>query len=140
MIAAAVALPIVAVDDLREMGYGEWEGRRFVEVREQYAEHYARWIDDPEYPCPGGESHRDLLVRMQRALTHIEASSNGARQRVVVVSHGGVMMALWAHVTGAWDDAHVPPNCGIILIEHHSKGYMAPRVIGDGASDKFTGG
>ena len=35
------------------------------------------------------------------------------------------MMALWAHVTGVWDDAHVPPNCGIILIEHHSKGYMS---------------
>ena len=59
---------------------------------------------------------------------------------VVVVSHGGVMMALWAHVTGVWDNAHVPPNCGIILIEHHSKGYMAPQIIGDGVSAKDAGG
>jgi len=88
VIAAAVGLPIVTVDDLREMGYGEWEGQRFAEVREQYADHYAKWIDDPDYPCPGGESHRDLLVRMQRALAHVEAGSNGARQRVVVVTHG----------------------------------------------------
>ncbi len=70
------------------MRYGEWEGRRFLEVREQYAEDYAKWIDDPDFPCPGGESHRDLQLRMERALTQVEAGSSGARQRVVVVTHG----------------------------------------------------
>jgi len=50
------------------------------------------------------------------------------------------MMALWAHVTGAWDNAHVPPNCGIVVVEHLSNGYLAPQVVGDGAQDKFAGG
>jgi broad specificity phosphatase PhoE len=88
VIAEATGLPITTLDDLREMGYGEWEGMRFIEVRQQYAEHYAKWVDDPDYACPGGESHRDLLNRMERAFAHIEKTSNDERQRVVVVTHG----------------------------------------------------
>ena len=48
---------------------------------------------------------------------------------IVVVSHGGVMRAVWAHVTGKWENAHVPPNCGIVLIEHQSGRYRAPEVV-----------
>jgi broad specificity phosphatase PhoE len=47
---------------------------------------------------------------------------------IVVVSHGGVMRAVWAHVTGKWENAHVPPNCGIVVIEHHGGRYRAPEV------------
>jgi broad specificity phosphatase PhoE len=46
----------------------------------------------------------------------------------VIVSHGGVMRAVWAHVTGKWENAHVPPNCGIVVIEHHGGHYRAPEV------------
>lgn len=90
-IADVLALPITTLDDLREMGYGEWEGMRFLDVREKYAEHYARWVDDPDYACPGGESHRDLLNRMERGFAQIgveAGAANTARQRVVVVTHG----------------------------------------------------
>jgi len=38
---------------------------------------------------------------------------------------------LWAHVTGRWDNLHVPPNCGIVVIEHGSRGYSQPQVLGD---------
>jgi broad specificity phosphatase PhoE len=88
VIARALTLPVVTLDDLREMGYGRWEGMRFLEVREQYAGDYAKWIDDPDYPCPGGESHHDVLLRMERALMQVEAGSGGPRQRVAVVTHG----------------------------------------------------
>ena len=87
-IAEATALPVTTLEDLREMCYGKWEGMRFVEVRASYAGDYAKWIDDPEYPCPGGESHRDLLRRMESAFATIEAASGGERQRVVIVTHG----------------------------------------------------
>jgi len=87
-IAEATALPVTTLEELREMSYGKWEGMRFIEVRESYAEDYAKWVDDPDYPCPGGESHRDLLRRMESAFAKIEAGSGGERQRVVVVTHG----------------------------------------------------
>ena len=92
------------------------------------------WLWEP----PGGESFEEVKRRVGPILDRLAAAH--PTRDVVVVSHGGVMMALWAHVTGVWDNAHVPPNCGIILIEHHSKGYMAPQVVGDETRDKFTGG
>jgi broad specificity phosphatase PhoE len=88
VIAEATGLPIATLPELREMGYGEWEGMRFLDVREQYAELYERWIEDPDCRCPGGESHRDLLTRMERAFAHVESVVNGERQRVVLVTHG----------------------------------------------------
>src|SRR6185369_11412738 len=56
-IADATGLPIVALDDLREMNYGRWEGQSFLDVRRNDAESARRWIEDPDAPCPGGESH-----------------------------------------------------------------------------------
>ena len=67
------------------------------------------------------------------------ADSN-TNKEVIVVSHGGVMMCLWAYAAGSWDDAHAPSNCGMVLIEHGPKGYSLPRVIDDAISVKDAGG
>jgi broad specificity phosphatase PhoE len=81
-IGAVTALPVQPLDDLREMSYGRWEGRSFLDVRREDDELYRRWIDDPDCACPGGESHNDVLTRVKRALDHV------AGKRVVVVAHG----------------------------------------------------
>ena len=88
VIAAAVGLPVTTLEDLREMCYGKWEGMRFSDVRAAYGEDYEKWIGDPEYPCPGGESHGDLLRRMTRALATVSSQTDGERQHVVIVTHG----------------------------------------------------
>lgn len=82
-ISGAAGLPIVTLDDLREMNYGQWEGRSFLEVRREYPDEYARWIDDPDGAAPEGESHNDVRARVERAI----AASGNAR-RPVFVSHG----------------------------------------------------
>jgi broad specificity phosphatase PhoE len=87
-IGAACGLEVQTLDDLREMNYGAWENRNFLEAREEYAAEYERWFSDPDAPCPEGESHNDVLRRMQRAIAAIEESANGAPARVVVVTHG----------------------------------------------------
>ncbi|HYM63018.1 MAG TPA: histidine phosphatase family protein [Thermoanaerobaculia bacterium] len=81
-------LEICVLDDLREMNYGAWEGKRFLEVRHDDFERYKQWIEDPAAPCPAGESHVDLLRRMQCAFRSIESSANGRPLRPVVVTHG----------------------------------------------------
>lgn len=82
-IAKTTGLSIVQLDELREMNYGRWEGQRFLEVKQLDEPSYRRWIIDPEFPCPEGESHTEVLGRIQRALERID----GAR-RPVVVTHG----------------------------------------------------
>ena len=82
-IRAVTGLDITVLEDLREMNYGGWEGRSFLDVRKTEEHHYRRWIDDPAYPCPGGESHNDVLGRMNRAFEAVRHA-----RRPVMVTHG----------------------------------------------------
>jgi broad specificity phosphatase PhoE len=82
-IAMATGLPIVQLDDLREMNFGQWEGQSFRDIRANDAEAARRWMDDPDEACPGGESHNDVRARMARALA---ATAEAAKP--VIVTHG----------------------------------------------------
>ncbi|MEO6487864.1 MAG: histidine phosphatase family protein [Thermoanaerobaculia bacterium] len=81
-IAEATALPITVLDDLREMNYGAWEGKSFLEVRSSDPESYRRWMGESAFPSPEGESHDDVLARMKRAFAVVSAA-----KRPVVVAH-----------------------------------------------------
>jgi broad specificity phosphatase PhoE len=81
-IADVTGLEIVQLDDLREMSYGGWEGRSFLEVRREDEAIYQRWIADGEAACPDGESHGDVRRRLERAFADINS------ERAVVVTHG----------------------------------------------------
>ena len=52
-----------------------------------------------------------------------------AGREIVVVSHGGVMLSVWAHIAGAWHGAHLPPNCGIVLVEHDPQQLYPPLIV-----------
>lgn len=81
-ISNVTGLEIVAVDDLREMSYGRWENRSFLDVRREEEEAYQRWIGDEECACPGGESHADVRRRLDRVFRSINSP------RPVLVTHG----------------------------------------------------
>lgn len=81
-IADATGLEIVTMDELREMNYGRWEGRAFLDIRREDADVYERWIADEECRCPEGESHADVRRRLQRAFAQVNS------ERSVVVAHG----------------------------------------------------
>jgi len=81
-IAEATGLEVVPLDDLREMNYGRWEGRAFIDIREEDEEIYRRWIADEDCPCPEGESHADVRRRMLRAFESVNS------ERPILVAHG----------------------------------------------------
>ncbi len=80
IIAGEVGMEIRTLDGLREMNYGEWEGKSYLELRRH--EIYERWVADPDCACPGGESHTDLHRRIESTLSLIDA------KRPLVVAHG----------------------------------------------------
>lgn len=81
-IADATGLEIVPLDDLREMNYGRWEGRAFLDIRREDEDLYRRWIADEDCPCPEGESHADVRRRLERAFAAVNS------ERAVMVAHG----------------------------------------------------
>jgi 2,3-bisphosphoglycerate-dependent phosphoglycerate mutase len=135
IIAEKLGLPMEIREGLHERETGAFAGQPYEAILE--AEGY-----DPARPWtwipPGGESYEHVRDRVGPILN--ELAARFPHGDVVVVSHGGVMVAMWAHMTGRWDDAPVPANCGIVLVEHQRGQFLQPRLIGDRPSSPDAGG
>ncbi len=83
---------------LKEIYFGEVEGLTLKEFEARYPDAYRRWSDrsDTSYTWPGGESRAEFHKRAWRAIEEILAKHE--RQTVVVVSHGGTLRAILAHL------------------------------------------
>jgi alpha-ribazole phosphatase len=95
-----LGVPLKAIDDLRELSLGEWEGRTVEEIRALPGDPYDRWVRDP-VAClpPGAEPLPAVQARVVSAIADIVAAHpNG--QQVLVVCHGGVISAYLAHCLG----------------------------------------
>ncbi len=135
IIAAELALEVERAHDFREQSLGALAGQSYDVVREDPAFDAARsWLWRPQ----GGESQADVRAR-SGPLLDIYARRY-ALDEIVIVSHGGVMRALWAHATGDWDNAHLPINCGIVVIEHREGRYGVPEIVHGLIAAKETGG
>ena len=110
IIAAELGIPIEYEAEFREQSLGDLAGKPYESIANDPTFDPKRsWV----WRAPNGESHEDLLKRVAPVLDAV--AKKYPDDEIVVVSHGGVMRAVWAHVTGKWEDAHVPPNCGIFV-------------------------
>ena len=89
--------PIEEIADLREVGYGDWEGKTFNEMRSHPVAHQV--FNDPiKAVFPNGEG---LLEVQQRGIRVIEWVRRTHPQGIVaVVSHGDVIRTALAHYLG----------------------------------------
>jgi alpha-ribazole phosphatase len=100
--AVAVNRDVVIDDDLREIDFGDLEGRSYEEIAETDPELYRAWMERPTtVHFPGGESFAELKVRALEALDRIRAAHGAA----VVVTHGGVLRAGLAAWLGMPDES-----------------------------------
>lgn len=92
---AAILFPNAAqtvIRDLREMDFGDFEGRTADEMANDPA--YRAWVDDLcRGACPNGESQAAFHARVARAFTALLSRADGD---LTLVVHGGVIMSvLW---------------------------------------------
>jgi len=88
---------IEEIPDLREVGYGDWEGKTFNDMRTHPVAHQV-FHDPINATFPNGES---LLEVQQRGIQVIEWVRNTYPQGIVtVVSHGDVIRTALAHYLG----------------------------------------
>ena len=87
------------------MNWGEWEGRKLKDLREQHgaslAENEDRGLD---MQPPGGETPRDVQDRLKPLLQEIGKTN----KTIGAVSHKGVIRALLCLATG-WNMLGKPP-------------------------------
>jgi probable phosphoglycerate mutase len=95
----------VELDDLREIGFGNWDGLTNEELFVGYEKQYQAWRGSYDVAPPNGESLKDFDVRVNRSLDFILDKFAG--KTVVVVAHvmpirGLLRIANDASVAGYW--------------------------------------
>jgi broad specificity phosphatase PhoE len=83
IVAAPHALAVEQIEDLREMGFGEWEGRTQDEVRGLWPEALRRWKREPQAAQPGDET----LAQVQARILGVLFTLADAAGPIVIVSH-----------------------------------------------------
>ena len=132
-LAGAVGLQVAIVDELREVGLGEWEGQLSAKLRERGPLAQRLLTEQRWDMIPGAESHDQFAGRVAAGLARV-VELTGSDATAVVVAHGGVIGEACRQVTGSAGFAFVrSENGSITRLIHHADGSWALRSFNDTA-------
>jgi 2,3-bisphosphoglycerate-dependent phosphoglycerate mutase len=99
-IAAPHQLPVTSQKDLRERGFGQFQGMTYAEIEQAFPHEAGAWRHrHPGWAAPGGgESLEALRQRVVGCVNRLAVGHTG--EQVVLVAHGGVMDMLYRVATG----------------------------------------
>ena len=111
-------LPIIYLEELKEMNMGDWEGRTLEEIRMLEPENFENyWYNPFEFRKNSGEDFEEMLARSKKALDIIIRESQG--QNVLVVTHGVTLKALMSwFAKGGFQEYWVTPVVTQTSISH----------------------
>lgn len=98
ILAARLGLPVETDPRLREMDFGLWEGLTRAEIHERFGTSFAAWLSGERSAPDGGESDDAMAERVLAALAEI--AERHRAQRILVVTSGGPIRAVEAHLRG----------------------------------------
>jgi broad specificity phosphatase PhoE len=86
-------------DDLKEIGYGKWEGMTVDEVNRAYHDDYIRWTADPAWNAPtGGEAAITIASRSLRVIEEIKQRYQAGN--VLIISHKATIRIILCELLG----------------------------------------
>ncbi|MET8310542.1 bifunctional RNase H/acid phosphatase [Micromonospora sp. NPDC005173] len=137
--AAAIAgalgdVPVRTEDDLIECDFGDWEGRTFAEVRQQWPGEMDAWLASPRIAPPGGESFTHVAERCHRVIAGLLQAYPA--ETVVVVSHVSPIKLMLRDALAAGDGfLHrlFLGAAGISVLDMWPDGGVAVRTVNDTA-------
>ncbi|KUM44336.1 histidine phosphatase family protein [Pseudomonas sp. EpS/L25] len=98
-LAAEQGADLVLETDLRELDFGEWEGRSAADLMQDQAESLGLfWADPYAHTPPGGEPVAAFAERVLGAVARWRPRLHGRRS--LIVTHGGVIRLLLARQRG----------------------------------------
>jgi broad specificity phosphatase PhoE len=128
---AVVGLEMQLRDGLKEIAYGQWEGKTPEEVNRQFHDEYVRWLADPGWNAPtGGEKGVDLARRSSMVLQEIERTYPSGN--VLVVSHKAtariMLCSLLGIDVGRYRDRISMPVASLSIVEMAEQGPLLKRL------------
>ena len=92
-------LPVQLDKDLQELHFGAWEGQSAAALMETDADALGLfWADPYSFTPPQGEPVSDFSTRVLVAVARLHSAYAG--ERILLISHGGVMRLLLAQARG----------------------------------------
>lgn len=124
-LAERLALPLSLEPGLQELHFGDWEGRSAAQLMETDSEGLGLFWNDPyAFTPPNGEPVIEFSVRVLTAVEQLHQAYAG--ERVLLISHGGVMRLLLAQARGL-------PREQLLQVTVGHGALMAITVAADGA-------
>lgn len=105
IIAGSSAPAIVSDRRLMELNFGDWEGKHYQDIEENYPREWERWQNDWKQTAPpAGECYQDLFCRVKSSLQDILSKYQG--KTVLIVSHNGCLRIIMSHLLGMGEDGY----------------------------------
>ena len=115
--------PVEVEEGLREISFGDWEGRHVREILAETPEEVQRyWLDPVRHTPPGAEPLADFRERVVEAWGRVIRRHGG--RHVLIVGHGGLIRALLTH-------ALQMPLAAVLRLEVPNAGMTRLRVQAD---------
>jgi len=90
-------VPFTIVDDMKEIGFGDWEGKTPEDITAQDSEALNHFYKDPVHNRPNGAEPLDTFSeRVWNAYLDIIKEHNG--KHILIVAHAGVARAITANI------------------------------------------
>ena len=120
-----VGLEMQFREGLKEIAYGEWEGKLPQTVNENYHDDYVRWLTDPGWNAPtGGEKGIDIARRSSQVIQEIEERYPSGN--ILIVSHKATIRIMLCELLGIdigrFRDRIAMPTGAVSIVELSSRG------------------
>ncbi|MGA8242707.1 MAG: histidine phosphatase family protein [Desulfobacterales bacterium] len=120
-------------EGLKEIAYGQWEGKTPEDINREFHDDYVRWLTDPGWNAPtGGERGIDIARRSSLVLEKIEKTYSTGK--VLVVSHKAttriMLCSLLGIDVGRFRDRISMPVASISIVEMAKHGPLL-HMLGD---------
>lgn len=124
-VAKKLHIPICGTPQLREIFAGDWEGKQYSELEQQYADSYGVWRTQIGLAaCPNGESVAQLQERIRACVEEIVRRH--PNETICIATHATpirVMECVWSHT--ALEQMHIIPwvsNASVTVAEYDECG------------------
>ncbi len=133
LLCKAVGVHMQPKQGLREIAYGQWEGKTPEAVNREFHDAYVRWLADPGWNAPtGGERGIDIARRSSQVLDEIERTCPSGN--VLVVSHKATIRIMLCSLigidVGRFRDRIRMPVGAVSIVEMGVRGPLL-HAIGD---------
>ena len=118
-------------DGLKEIDFGEWEGKTPAEVNSEFHDEFVRWQSEPGWNSPpGGERAIDIARRSSEVIEEIEQTYPSGN--VLIVSHKAtiriMLCSLFGIDVGRYRDRIYMPVAAVSVIEFCDQGPLLKKL------------